>query len=88
VIVHDLDVFRTGIRPAKADAELVVDADAVLPGAVPLERFESVAWRDAQVVEPSRDLQLPQLAPRDRRDVREPSDLHAARESFSGRVPK
>lgn len=33
VIVDDLDVRRAGGGPAEADAVLIVDADAVLPGA-------------------------------------------------------
>src|SRR5665648_862578 len=74
VIVHDLDVFGTGCRPAEADAVLVVDADAVLAGAGALERLEPVAGRDAQVVEASGDLQLAQPAARDRLEVHEASD--------------
>ena len=42
MVVHDLDVFGTGGRPAKAHAELVVHPNAVLPSAVTLERFEPI----------------------------------------------
>jgi hypothetical protein len=33
MVVDDLDIFRSSIAPAKADAPLVVDANAPLPGA-------------------------------------------------------
>jgi hypothetical protein len=32
VVIDDLDIFRVSANPAKADTELIVDADAVLPG--------------------------------------------------------
>ena len=32
MIVHDLDILSAGIGPAEAHAELIVHADAVLPG--------------------------------------------------------
>jgi hypothetical protein len=43
VLVHNLDVFRACLRPAKTDAPLVIDADAVLPFPVTVQRFEMVS---------------------------------------------
>jgi hypothetical protein len=66
VVVHDLDLARARRRPAEADPELVVDADAVLAGSSPFQGFEPVARRDTQIVEPRRDLELAELASRHR----------------------
>ena len=51
VIVNDLDILRAGVRPAKAHTELVVHANAVLPGAIALQRFQPVARRHPQIVQ-------------------------------------
>ena len=71
MIVKDLDVFSARRRPAEAHAKLVVHADAVLAGTLPFESFEPVSRWHAQVVEASRDLQLPQLTSRDCLDARD-----------------
>ena len=74
MIIDDLHIFRPGSGPAEADAELVVDADAVLSSAIALERFEAVAGGHSKVFQPPGDLQLPELPPRDRLDLREAPD--------------
>jgi len=63
-VVDDLHVFRAAGTPAKAEPELVIDADAVLPSTISPQQFETVAGRHAQILQPLGDLQLPQLAPR------------------------
>jgi len=65
MVVDDLDILGACSGPAKADPVLVVDADRMLSGTVAFERLEPVARRDSQVVQPTGDLQLTQLAPRD-----------------------
>jgi hypothetical protein len=65
MVIHDFDVFCTGGGPTETNAELVVNADAVLIRTVALERLETVPGRDAQVFEPSGDLQLSKFASRD-----------------------
>src|SRR3546814_14508882 len=45
VVIDDLDVPRPIFIPDKADAPLIINADAVLPGSISLECFQSVAWR-------------------------------------------
>ena len=52
VVIDDLDIFRGVFRPTKADAPLVVDADAVLPLPVVPKRFKPVGRGNAKVVEP------------------------------------
>jgi hypothetical protein len=51
VVVHDLDLVSVARVPSKADAPLVVHADAVLTLSVAPELLESVARRDAKVIE-------------------------------------
>jgi hypothetical protein len=50
VIVHDLDILGARGRPAKADTELIVNADAMLARAISLQGFEPVSRWYAQVV--------------------------------------
>jgi hypothetical protein len=82
VIVHDLDIFSASVCPTEAHAELIVYPDALLPGAITFQGFESIAGRHPQIVQSARDLQLPQLASRHVRDVREPTDPLASRKSL------
>jgi hypothetical protein len=51
VVFDDLDVICVPILPAKADAPLIVDANAVLARAVTFELLESVTGWDTQVLE-------------------------------------
>ena len=80
MIVDDLDVRRAGGGPTKADTVLIVDADAVLTGAIPPQGLEAIPRRHAQVIESPGDLQLAQLAPRHGGDVREAPGPAAAGE--------
>jgi hypothetical protein len=57
--------------PAEADAVLIVDADAVLAGAIAREGLEAIPGRHAQIVEPPGDLQLKPLASCHGGDLRE-----------------
>jgi hypothetical protein len=66
MIINDLNIFGSGARPNETAAELIVHANAVLSGTIPNQRFQTIAWRYAKVVEPPSDLQLPKLASRDR----------------------
>lgn len=50
VIIYDLNVFRVRASPAEARPELIVYADAVLPGTVAFQGFQSIARWDAEVV--------------------------------------
>jgi hypothetical protein len=45
MVVDYFDVERVTLDPAKADAPLVIDTDAVLPLAVAFERFQPIAGR-------------------------------------------
>jgi len=62
MIVDDLDILRTCLRPDETQTPLSIDADAVLPDAVVLQRFELIAWWRAQKLERMRRIELGQLA--------------------------
>jgi hypothetical protein len=49
VVVDDLNVFRPSGCPSKADPPLLVDADAVVAGAITLELLKPIAWRDSEI---------------------------------------
>ena len=51
VIVGDLDVVRVAVLPPEADAPLIVDANTVLPGAIPFQLLQAISGRDAEVLE-------------------------------------
>jgi hypothetical protein len=70
MIVDDLDVLRARGRPTKADAELIIHANAVLPSTIAPQRFQTIARRHAKVPKLCRDLQLSQLASGNRLNVR------------------
>lgn len=82
MVVNNLDIFGARVRPPEAHTELIVDADAALAGAVTLQRFETIARRHPEIVEPRRDLQLSQLTPRNVRDIPEPFDPLTRREGL------
>jgi hypothetical protein len=82
MIVHDLDVFRAGVGPTEAHSKLIVYADTVLTCTFASQRFQPIAGWYPQVVEPARNIQLAQLAPRHGRNVREPFDHRTARNSL------
>ena len=62
VVVDDLDIGRSNGGPDKADAPLVIDADAVLPFAISFKCFQTIAGWLLQVVERSCPMQIKQLA--------------------------
>jgi hypothetical protein len=62
VVIHYLYVFSAGDCPSKTEPPLIVDADAVLTGPITFQCLEPVAWRHPQIIQPSRDFKLPELA--------------------------
>jgi len=82
VIIHNLNIFRSSGRPTKAEAELIIDSNAVLPGPVTFERFQSISRRHSQILQLGRDLQLPQLAPSHDGNVHKPPNWPTFRKRF------
>jgi hypothetical protein len=64
VVVHDLDVVGASGTPSKAEAPLLVDADAVLAGTVAGQLLEAVTWRDPEVTKGLGGVEDQQLAQR------------------------
>src|SRR5208282_1433306 len=57
VVVDDLDPKGISVPPHETHAVLVVDTNAVLPGAIPAKRFELITRRHLQIVERDRGVQ-------------------------------
>ena len=87
MMIDDLYFISVAISPKEADPELVVDANAVLPDPIAFERLESVAGRDAKVIELSGDLKLAELATRHRLERDEAPDPPAGAERCGIRIP-
>ena len=86
MIVHDRDIVRVAVLPPKADAPLIVDANAVLASAIALELFESIAGRNAEIFELFRRVDGHKLAQHGPLEVgREPSDGLASEQTL--RIP-
>ena len=58
MIIHDFDVFGSGVCPPEAQTKLIIDTDAVLSRPIAFERFQSIAGRYAQVLQSTCDLEL------------------------------
>lgn len=83
MIVNDLHAFRTGGSPAKAYSPLVVDADAVLASTIRFQCFQVISRRHTQVLQATRNLQLPELCSCNRCDAGKSPDPVAGRQGFS-----
>ena len=62
VVVGDFDAFCPVVDPAEADAPLLIDSDAVLPAAIALESFETIARRETMFIEIGSCVQHDQLS--------------------------
>jgi len=58
VVVHNFDLMRAIVFPDKANAALIIHADAVLAFAVALQRFELIAGWNSQAREICRRVEL------------------------------
>jgi hypothetical protein len=77
VVVHYLYIFSARARPAKTDAPLIIDANAVLSQPVTFQGFKPVAWRHPQVIQTTGNLELSELSPGYRSDINESPDTLA-----------
>jgi hypothetical protein len=75
VVVNDFDRIRACFAPDEADPELVVDANPVLAMAVSPKLLQTVAWRDAQIVETGCGIKDGELAVGNAGDAPKPPDL-------------
>ena len=51
VIVYDFDRERRAVPPAKTDAPLLVDADAVLARPIATQLLQPIPWRHTEFLE-------------------------------------
>jgi len=63
VVVGDLDLVGVAVGETEADSPLVVDGNRMLPCPLSLERVKPVAWRDLEIIKPSRQVDVLQLPP-------------------------
>jgi hypothetical protein len=70
VVIHDHDVIGIAMQPAKANAPLFIDTNAVLAATIARQRLESVSRRDPKLVEQDRSMDHPELAPGYPLDIR------------------
>ncbi len=63
VVIDDLHVEGIALVPDKTDPPLVINANAVLTGTLPVKRFEAVGRRDAEVIQDSGIIEHTQFAP-------------------------
>jgi len=49
MIIRDLDVISVPVLPAKTDAVLIVDANAILPRSISFQRFQPIRRRRRNV---------------------------------------
>jgi hypothetical protein len=64
VLIDNLDVVRIFVFPPKANAPLVVDANAVLTPSVPAQCFEPIASWNTQVLKRGRSMQVQEFSQR------------------------
>jgi len=88
MVINNLDIFCTCVRPTKAQPKLVVHTNTVLPVTVTLQQLEPVSRRYTEIVKSARDLQLTELASRHRFDVRKPLNPPTVRKGFRLGTPK
>jgi hypothetical protein len=51
VIVNNFNIESIPVSPNETNSELPVDANAVLPQAIPNKRFEVIPWGNCQILE-------------------------------------
>jgi hypothetical protein len=62
VVLNDLHLVCITVVPAKADAPLIVHANAVLSSPVSLQRLQTVAWRYPKILQAFGRVELNELA--------------------------
>jgi len=66
VVVDDLDIDRSKLRPTKANPILLVDADCTLTSTVAAQLLEPIARRKAQIFDGGRSFEVAEFALCDR----------------------
>ena len=91
MVIDDLHTVGVTSHPAKADAPLVIDPDAVLALAITLERLKPIGWRNPQIVQGGGVVEHAQFATRHGLDIgRQPPGWRSVPDLFRflvGEVP-
>lgn len=76
MIIGDFNLECIAVTPYEADPELVIDPDAVLSGAVTLERFQAIAGENRKIREHGSGMNLDELSLNNRGTIRQPSRVN------------
>jgi hypothetical protein len=88
VVVHEFYFVSSISFPPEADAVLIINSDTVLALPISNERFQSIAWRNSQIVETLCHVELRQFANRYSRQGRNLSVPAGFEQSLSFFVSK
>jgi hypothetical protein len=61
MVIRDLNIRSVSVDPPKTDTPLIIDPNGHLPDPIPLQKFEPVAGRIAQVIDNRGGIELAQL---------------------------
>jgi len=64
VVIHNLNVIRIAVTPGEANPPLVVDPNAVCPGAIAPEQFKLVSRRYPKILQAPCLMEVQELPPR------------------------
>jgi hypothetical protein len=64
MIVNDLNVISVAVSPKEAYTPLIIDADAALTLAVALQCFQTIPWRNHQIMQGAGTMEVKQLSTR------------------------
>ena len=74
MVIDDLNTLRMAISPEKADSPLIINAKAILPLAITLQRLKPIRRRQPEILQP--DSRINHI------ELHEGPLLNLARESF------
>src|SRR6267154_2335000 len=70
MIINYLNLVGITFMPAKTNAPLFVDSDAVLPSPIPRQLFQTIAGNCSKIFKLFCSIELPQLSQGDALDIR------------------
>jgi hypothetical protein len=88
MIINNLYFVGVTFFPTETDAPLVVNANAVLPPTIALQRLQVIAGRNPQIVEHSSAMEVEKLATRRTFDGTESWDRNVVEKFFCVLTPE
>jgi hypothetical protein len=88
MIVDDLDQLGAGVAPDEADAQLVINPDAVLTATVTLEGLQAITGGRPKIGNPGCGIENVELAQRDRSDRLELGNCFTLEQGLGPLVPE